>query len=152
MKVHITYPLGGDFMWKSSIVPQPNQGPAAKERYYKVQMRAWTNFDPMEKTLAEIADSMDQGNGFLSVVEVLEVAENLASVGDEDVRDGVANILAAKRLLGAIETLPQKLKEELRSALQAGTDMGPRRAKKSPGSAVEELGRAQNSLQDTGTR
>jgi hypothetical protein len=140
-------------MWKSSIVPQPNQGPAPKERYYKVQMRAWTNFDPMEKPLAEIADLMDQGNGFLSVVEVLEVAENLASVADEDVRDGFANILAAKRLLGAIETLPQKLKEELRSALQAGTDMGPRRiAKKSPGSAVEELGRAQNSLQDTGTR
>jgi hypothetical protein len=140
-------------MWKSSIVPQPHQGPAPKERYYKIQMRAWTNFDPMEKTLAEIADSMDQGNGFLSVVEVLEVAENLASVADEDVRDGFANILAAKRLLGAIETLPHKLKEELRSALQAGTDMAPRRlSKKSPGSAVEELGRSQDSLQNTGTR
>jgi hypothetical protein len=140
-------------MWKSSIVPQPNQTAAApKERYYKVQMRAWTNFDPMEKTLAEIAESMDQGNGFLSVVEVLEVAENLASVTDEDVRDGFANILAAKRLLAAVDTLPQKLKDELRSALQAGSDAGPRRfAKKSAGS-VEELGGTQAPLQDTGTR
>src|SRR5690348_18436473 len=98
-------------MWKSSIVPQPNQTTTPKERYYKVQMKAWTNFDPMEKTLADIAKSMEQGNGFLSVIEVLEVAENLASVTDEDVRDGFSNILAAKRLLGAVDTLPETLKE-----------------------------------------
>jgi hypothetical protein len=140
-------------MWKSSIVPQPNQTPAPKDRYYKVQMKAWTNFDPMQKTLAEIAGSMEQGNGFLSVIEVLEVAENLASVTDEDVRDGFTNILAAKRLLGAVDSLPETLKEELRSALQAGTNSGPRTlSKKSVGSAVEELGRAQHRLEDTGTR
>jgi hypothetical protein len=116
-------------------------------------MKAWTNFDPMEKTLADIAKSMEQGNGFLSVIEVLEVAENLASVTDEDVRDGFSNILAAKRLLGAVDTLPETLKEELRSALESATSGGPRKVtKKSVGSAVEELGRVPTRLEDTGTR
>ena len=140
-------------MWKSPIYPQQNQTTAPKERYYKVQMKAWTNFDPMEKTLADIAKSMEQGNGFLSVIEVLEVAENLASVTDEDVRDGFSNILAAKRLLGAVDTLPETLKEELRSALESATSSGPRKVtKKSVGSAVEELGRVPTRFEDTGTR
>jgi hypothetical protein len=129
-------------MWKSSVVPQSSQT-EPKERYFKIQMKAWTNFDPMEKTLAEIAQGMEQGNGFLSVIEVLEVADSLASITDEDIRNGFENILAAKRVVRAVSNLPPKLKEELRSALQKETDVEqsphvvPRKA---VGSAVEEIG------------
>src|SRR5438094_3636683 len=129
-------------MWKSSVVPQSSQT-EPKERYFKVQMKAWTNFDPMEKTLAEIAQAMEQGNGFLSVMEVLEVVDSLASIEDDDIRNGFKNILAVKRVVRAVSNLPPKLKEELRSALQKEADLeqSPHVVpKKAVGSAVEELG------------
>jgi hypothetical protein len=140
-------------MWKSSVVPQSSQTEAPKEQYFKVQMKAWTNFDPMEKTLTEIAQAMEQGNGFLSVIEVLEVANSLASIADEDIRDGFENILAAKRLVHAVNSLPPKLKEELRSALQkeAGIEKSPHVVpKKTSASAVEDLGEPR--LRDTSLR
>ena len=140
-------------MWKSSVVPQSSQTEVSKEQYYKVQMKAWTNFDPIEKTLSEIAQAIEQGNGFLSVIEVLEVAESLASIADEDIRDGFENILAAKRLVRAVSSLPPKLKEELRSALQkeAGVEKSPHVIpKKTAGSATEEFGEAR--LRDTSLR
>ena len=129
-------------MWKSSVVPQSSQT-EPKERYFKVQMKAWTNFDPMEKTLAEIAQAVEQGNGFLSVMEVLEVVDSLASIEDDDIRNGFKNILAVKRVVRAVSNLPPKLKEELRSALQKEADLeqSPHVVpKKAVGSAVEELG------------
>jgi hypothetical protein len=140
-------------MWKSSVVPQSSQT-EPKERYFKVQMKAWTNFDPMEKTLAEIAQGMEQGNGFLSVMEVLEVVDSLASIEDDDVRDGFKNILAVKRVVRAVSNLPPKLKEELRSALQkeADVEQSPHVVpKKAVGSAVEELG-SDRRLKDTTLR
>jgi hypothetical protein len=142
-------------MWKSSVVPQSSQtteGP--KERYFKVEMKAWTNFDPMEKTLAEIAQAMDQGNGFLSLIEVLEIADNLASISDEDIRDGFESVVAAKRLVRSVNNLPPKVKEELRSALEAEAEMRSPHViskKKSAGSAVEEFSR-ENRAQDSSLR
>jgi hypothetical protein len=130
-------------MWKSTLASQSSQTDAPKERYFKVQMKAWTNFDPMEKSVGEIAQAMEQGNGFLSVIEVLEVADSLAAIADEDIRDGFENVLAAKRLVRAVSSLPAKLKEELRSALQkeSGVEKSPHVVpKKAAGSAVEELG------------
>src|SRR5215831_6422058 len=103
-------------MWKTSVVAQPSQISEPKQSYFKVQMRAWTNFDPINKSLAEIAELMEQGNGFLTMVEVLEVEDSLASLPDEEVKNAFQNILAAERLLGAVNNLPAKLKEELRSA------------------------------------
>ena len=140
-------------MWKSSVVPQSSQT-EPKERYFKVQMKAWTNFDPMEKTLAEIAQAMEQGNGFLSVMEVLEVVDSLASIEDDDIRNGFKNILAVKRVVRAVSNLPPKLKEELRSALQkeADVEQSPHAVpKKAVGSAVEELG-SDRRLKDTTLR
>jgi hypothetical protein len=140
-------------MWKSSVVPQSSQT-EPKERYFKVQMKAWTNFDPMEKTLAEIAQAMEQGNGFLSVMEVLEVVDSLASIEDDDIRNGFKNILAVKRVVRAVSNLPPKLKEELRSALQKEADVEQSRhvvPKKAVGSAVEELG-SDRRLKDTTLR
>ena len=87
------------------------------EKYFSFQIKGWTNFDPMDKTLARIADSIEQGGGFLTLMEVVKVEDNLASIGDEEVRECFANILAAKRLLQNVHGLPKKLIEDLRSTL-----------------------------------
>jgi hypothetical protein len=88
-----------------------------EEKYFSFQIKGWTNFDPMDKTLARIADGIEQGGGFLTLMEVVRVEDELASIGDEEVRECFANILAAKRLLQNVHGLPKKLIEDLRSAL-----------------------------------
>jgi hypothetical protein len=93
--------------------PPPEQG----ERYFNFQIKGWTNFDPMDKTLARIADSIEQGGGFLTLMEVVKIEDTLDSIGDEEVRECFANILAAKRLLQNVHGLPKQLIEELRVAL-----------------------------------
>jgi hypothetical protein len=110
-------------MWTSGGSSQISQISEAKDRYFKVQMKAWTNFDPMDKTLPEIAAAIERGDGFLTAIEVVEAVDSLGSVNDEEVRDGFANVLAVRRLLAAIDNLPMKLKEELRSALEKGKNI-----------------------------
>ncbi len=87
------------------------------EKYFSFQIKGWTNFDPMDKTLARIADGIEQGGGFLTLMEVVKIEDNLASIGDEEVRECFANIIAAKRLLQNVHGLPTKLIDDLRSAL-----------------------------------
>jgi hypothetical protein len=102
-----------------TLVAFKNDQPGERsEKYYSFQIRGWANFDPMNKTLAKIAAGIDEANGFLTLVEVVEVADDLASIEDEEARECFANTLAAKRLLKNIYELPNKLMEELRSALQ----------------------------------
>ena len=141
-------------MWKTSVVAQPSQISEPKQRYFKVQMRAWTNFDPINKSLAEIAELIEKGNGFLTMVEVLEVENSLESVPDEEVRNAFENILAAKRLMAAVNNLPAKLKEELRSALDKSSDaeIGSDLAKKRAVSSAVDLGRPQLRVEDAGGR
>ena len=98
--------------------PQKIQTYEQSEKYFSFQIKGWTNFDPMDKTLARIAEGIEQGCGFLSLMEVLKVEDDLASIGDEEVRECFANILAAKRLLRNAHELPKNLIEELRSALK----------------------------------
>ncbi len=93
-----------------------------KQKYYSFQVRGWTTFDPMDKKLSTIAESIEQGDGFLTLIEVQKTENDLANISDEEVRECFANILAAKRLLKTVHELPKTLVEELRSALQeAGT-------------------------------
>src|SRR5215813_5627383 len=141
-------------MWKTSVVAQPSQISEPKQCYFKVQMRAWTNFDPINKSLAEIAELIEKGNGFLTMVEVLEVENSLESVPDEEVRNAFENILAAKRLMGSVNNLPAKLKEELRSALDKSSDaeIGSDLAKKRAVSSAVDLGRPQLRVEDAGGR
>jgi hypothetical protein len=140
-------------MWKSVIPANPNAAPspASSEKYFKVQMKAWTSLDPIGKTLAEIAEAIDRGDGFLTSVEVLEATDNVASISDEEVRDGFASTLAAKMLLNTISNLPPKLKEELRSALDREADKSANAysAKKRVGSS--DLGLVQNRTRDVGS-
>ena len=106
-------------------VPQTNRSP--KEKYFSFQIKGWTNFDPMDKSLARVAEGIDQGNGFLTLVEVLRVEDDVASIRDEEVRACFENLLAARRLIRNINELPTKVKEELRAALNTEEQIVPRK-------------------------
>jgi hypothetical protein len=106
---------------------QTDQSDEQSEKYFSFQIKGWTNFDPMDKTLARIADGIEQGGGFLTRLEVLKVEDDLASVDDEDVRECFVNMLAAKRLIRNVHALPKKLIEELRSALETEDEVAPKK-------------------------
>jgi hypothetical protein len=99
--------------------PQNSGIPAQGGRYFKLQIRAWTDFDPMDKNLSEITEAIEQGGGLLTAIEVLTVEEDLAAISDTEVREGFQNIRAARRVLRSVGELPKKLVEDLRSALNA---------------------------------
>ena len=94
-------------------------------RYSKFQIKGWVNFDATDKTLAEIAEGIEQGDGFLTLMEVLEVDDDLASIGDEEARECFENVIAARKLLQNVHELPKKLIEEFRSALKAEEETRP---------------------------
>src|SRR6266581_5892952 len=100
--------------------------PAQRGRYFKVQIRAWTDFDPMDKKLPEITEAIERGGGLLTAIEVLEVEDDLAAISDNEVKEGFQNILAARRVLRSIGELPKSL-VEVRSALNAREEVGERK-------------------------
>jgi hypothetical protein len=100
---------------------------SAAHRYFKMQIRGWTDFDPMDKKLPEIADAIERGGGFLTAVEVLDVKDDLSGISDNLVREGFENILAARRVLHNIGELPTALIEDLRTALNARAETGKKR-------------------------
>src|SRR5438067_2751559 len=104
-------------------------------KYFKIQVRGWTDFDPLDKKLPEIADAIERGGGFLTAVEVLDVKDDLSAISDHVVREGFENILAARRVLRSISELPTSLIEDLRVALNAPAET----AKKPVGSQNPEL-------------
>jgi hypothetical protein len=108
--------------------PQQPQTDEHREKYYGFQIKGWTNFDPMDKSLTKIAENIEQGGGLLTLVEVLRSESDLANIGDEEVRECFANILAAKRLVKNVHELPKKLIEELRSALKVEEEFAPKKA------------------------
>ena len=105
-------------MSKTSVALQNNDPAEQNQKYFSFQIKGWANFDPMNKTLAKIAAGIEDSNGFLTAVEVLKVEDSLDSIKDEEARECFANTLAAKRLLRNIHELPEKVVEELRSALK----------------------------------
>jgi hypothetical protein len=98
--------------------PQKGQTDEHKETYYSFQIKGWVSFDPMGQTLAKIAEKIDRGDGYITMVEILKTENDLAGLGDEEVKECFANILAAKRLLKTVHELPKDLVEKLRSALK----------------------------------
>jgi hypothetical protein len=105
-------------MWDTAGVQKQTQTDEDKATYYSLQIKGWTNFDPMGQTLAKIAENIEQGDGFLTLFEVVKTENDLAGIGDEDVKECFANILAAKRVVKTLHELPKNLIEELRSALK----------------------------------
>lgn len=109
-------------MPEAAKTPQSSEVPAPTGRYFKMQIRGWTDFDPMEKKLPEIAEAIERGGGFLTAIEVLDIKDDPSAIGDNLVREGFQNILAARRVLRNIGALPSGLLQDLRAALNSGQE------------------------------
>lgn len=86
-------------------------------KYHKFQIKGWVKFDPTGKALDAIAKATEEGDGFLTLVEVVRVEDDVAKIGEEEAREYFENMLAAKRVLRNFEELPRKLADALRSAI-----------------------------------
>ena len=105
-------------------VARPNSSSDA-EKYFSFHIKGWTNFDPMNTTLAQVAERIERGDGFLTLVEVLKVEENASMIDDAEAKKWFENILAAKRLIQNVNELPAKIREDLRAALKSEEEAGP---------------------------
>src|SRR5437016_5344009 len=97
---------------------------AQRGKYFKVQIRAWTDFDPMDKKLPEITEAIEGGGGLLTAIEVLEVEDDLAAISDNEVKEGSKTSRAARKVLRSIGELPKSLVDDLRSVLNARQEVG----------------------------
>ena len=106
-------------------------------KYFSFQIKGWTIFDPMDKTLGKISERIEGGDGFLTLVETLRVETDIAAIDDEDVRECFENLHAAKRLIQNMNELPAKVKEELRAALRTEDAVQNTNLKLAPESVVD---------------
>lgn len=106
-------------------VASTNQSAELSEKYFSFQIKGWTNFDPMDKTLAKVAERIERGDGFLTLVEVLRVEDDVNSIDDEEAKECFENLLAAKRLIHNVNDLPEKVREELRAVLKSEEEVVP---------------------------
>jgi hypothetical protein len=61
-------------------VASTNQNADPIDKYFSVQIKGWTKFDPMDKTLAEVASGIERGDGFLTLIEALKVKDDVKSM------------------------------------------------------------------------
>jgi hypothetical protein len=85
--------------------------------FFKLQIRAWTRFDPRKAELIDIARAVDAGTAFVSAIEVSRVAVGINEVDDPDVREQFETVAAAERILRRVEELPEPVRDKLRIAL-----------------------------------
>jgi hypothetical protein len=96
-----------------------NESSEVSRKYFSFQIKGWTQFDPVDKTLGEIAEGIEQrGDGFLTLVEVLNVTDDVSSIDDEESRGYFENLLAARRLIQNMNDLPPAVREVLRAAVK----------------------------------
>jgi hypothetical protein len=98
---------------------------AETEKYFGFHIKGWTNFDLMNKTLTQIAERIERGDGFLTLVEILRVEENVTSIDHEEAKEWFENMLAAKRLIQNVNDLPVNLREERRAVLKSEEEIAP---------------------------
>jgi hypothetical protein len=103
----------------------PTNQASESEKYFSFHIKGWTNFDPMNTTLAQVADRIERGDGFLTLVEVSRVEEKTTSIDDEEAKKWFENLLAAKRLIQNMNELPAKVRDELRAALRTEEEVVP---------------------------
>src|SRR5207248_4539511 len=116
-----------NYMSETLNAIKQDQTEGRSEKYFAFQIRGWTNFDPLDKPLAKIAEGIEEGGGFVTLIEVLNVEDDPAAITDEEVRECFANILAAKRLVRTVHGLPKQLITELRSALENEETVVPKK-------------------------
>ena len=134
-------------MSETSKVLPTDQSSDPLTKYFNFQIKGWAGFDPMDKTLRNVAERIEGGGGFLTSVEVLKVENEIATIDDEEVREYFANLHAAKRLIQNMKELPVNLKEELRAALNPAAlnaaalnpeeEVAPRNLKLAPSPPVD---------------
>jgi hypothetical protein len=90
--------------------------PMQSRKYFKLQLKAWTNFDPAQEDLTAIADAIRKAEGFITVMEVTEVS-GLKEITDPEVRERFASVEAAEKILQNLDKLPTSVREQLYSAL-----------------------------------
>ena len=87
------------------------------DTFFKLQIRAWTRFDPRKAELIDIARAVEAGTAFVSAIEVSRVAVGINDVDDPDVREQFETVAAAERILRRVEELPEPVRDKLRMAL-----------------------------------
>ena len=95
------------------------------EAYFKLQVRAWTRFDPSKADLIDIARAVEAGTAFVSAIEIARVVADIKDVDDPDVREQFETLAAAERILGRLDQLPGTVRDKLRVAL-ANNETGER--------------------------
>jgi hypothetical protein len=91
--------------------------PTSPDTFFKLQIRAWTRFDPSKADLIDIARAVDAGTAFVSAIEVSRVAVGINEVDDPDIREQFETVAAAERILRRVEELPEPVRDKLRIAL-----------------------------------
>jgi hypothetical protein len=98
------------------IAPAPLRT-TSPDKFFKLQIRAWTRFDPTQADLIDIARAVEAGTAFISAIEVARVAAGINEVDDPDVREQFETLAAAERILRRVEELPGAVRDKLRIAL-----------------------------------
>jgi hypothetical protein len=102
------------------LSPSTSLEPTQSKKYFKLQLKAWTNFDPAQEELTSIATAIQNGDGFVTVMEVTQVSE-LNEITDPEVRERFESLAAAEKILQNLDKLPRAVREQLYSALNEGS-------------------------------
>ena len=89
----------------------------ALQKYYKIQVKAWTAFDPADMELGEIAARIQLGSGVITAIEVTRVANELGSIDDESVRNQFQMLIAIEQIIQNAAGLPPSIRNRLIEAL-----------------------------------
>ena len=91
-------------------------------QYHKVQIKAWTDFDPTTMDLKQMADNIERGHGSITAIEVVKVVDTLSSVDDIEVRERFETLQAVDRVMQNVDVIPKALLERLLEQLISGGD------------------------------
>jgi hypothetical protein len=91
-------------------------------RYHKVQIKAWTDFDPTTLDLKQMADLIERGHGAITAIEVVKIADSLAAVDDIEVRERFETLRAVDHVMQNVDAIPKALLEKLLEHLISGGD------------------------------
>jgi len=97
-----------------SFEPPSSEG---LQKYFKIQVKAWTAFDPKNMELGEIAARIQLGAGVLTAIEVARVANNVEAIDDAEVRHQFQMLIAVEQLIRNAAALPQSIRGRLVEAL-----------------------------------
>jgi hypothetical protein len=91
-------------------------------RYHKVQIKAWTDFDPTTVDLKQMAEHIERGHGAITAIEVVKIADSLSGVDDVEVRERFETLQAVDRVMQNVDAIPKALLERLLEQLISGGD------------------------------